>query len=151
MLLFLLFYIKHIFFLFFLFYCSVFCHTLTWISHGFTCVPHHDPPSCLPPHPIPLGLPSAPALRSTFFLSTYFIMKKWLLSFESSFLLIIKFILITEVEGWGNSFLASWQKHYFLRENLLLSVETSNSNLQGEVLRICKAGKKHSFSFGFFL
>ena len=45
-------------------YCSGFCHTLTWISHGFTCVPHPDPPSLLPPHPIPLGLPSAPA-RST--------------------------------------------------------------------------------------
>ena len=36
-------------------YCSGFCHTLTWISRGFTCVPHPDPPSCLPPHPIPLG------------------------------------------------------------------------------------------------
>ena len=45
-------------------YCSGFCHTLTWISHGFTCIPHPDPPSLLPPHPIPLGLPSAPA-RST--------------------------------------------------------------------------------------
>ena len=33
-------------------YCSGFCHTLTWISHGFTCVPHPDPPSRLPPpHP----------------------------------------------------------------------------------------------------
>ena len=42
-------------------YCSGFCHTLTWISHGFTCVPHPDPPSRLPPHPVPLGLPSAPA------------------------------------------------------------------------------------------
>ena len=42
-------------------YCSGFCHTLTWISHGSTCVPHSDPPSRLPPHPIPLGLPSAPA------------------------------------------------------------------------------------------
>ena len=41
-------------------YCSGFCHTLTWISHGFTCVPHLDPPSHLPLHPIPLGLPSAP-------------------------------------------------------------------------------------------
>ena len=38
-------------------YFSGFCHTLTWISHGFTCVPHPDPPSCLPLHPIPLGLP----------------------------------------------------------------------------------------------
>ena len=41
-------------------YCSGFCHTLTWISHGFTCIPHPDPPSYLPLHPIPLGLPSAP-------------------------------------------------------------------------------------------
>ena len=45
-------------------YCSGFCHTLTWISHGFTCVPHPHPPSRLPPHPIPLGLPSAPALST---------------------------------------------------------------------------------------
>ena len=49
-----------VFSFFFFFYCSVFCHTLTWISHGFTCVPHPDPPSHLPLHPIPLGLPSAP-------------------------------------------------------------------------------------------
>ena len=41
-----------------------FCHTLTWISLGFTCIPHPDPPSPLPPHPIPLGLPSAPALST---------------------------------------------------------------------------------------
>ena len=40
-------------------YCSGFCHTLTWISHGFTCVLHPDPPSHLPLYPIPLGLPSA--------------------------------------------------------------------------------------------
>ena len=25
-------------------YCSSFCHTLTWISHGCTCVPHPEPP-----------------------------------------------------------------------------------------------------------
>ena len=41
-------------------YCSGFCHTLTWISHGFTCVPHPDSPSHVPLHPIPLGLPSVP-------------------------------------------------------------------------------------------
>ena len=45
-------------------YCSGFCHTLTWISHGFVCVPHAEPPSHLPPHPIPLGHPSAPALST---------------------------------------------------------------------------------------
>ena len=45
---------------FFFFNCSGFCHTLKWISHGFTCVPHPDPPSHLPFHPIPLGLPGAP-------------------------------------------------------------------------------------------
>ena len=38
-----------------------FCHTLTWIRHGCTCVPHPEPPSHLPPHPIPLGHPRAPA------------------------------------------------------------------------------------------
>ena len=25
-------------------YCSGFCPTLTWISHGVTCIPHPDPP-----------------------------------------------------------------------------------------------------------
>ena len=35
-----------------------FCHTFTWISHGCTCVPHPEPPSHLPPHPIPQGHPS---------------------------------------------------------------------------------------------
>ena len=45
-------------------YCSGFCHTLTWISHGFTCIPHPDRPSHLPPHPIPLGLSNAPALST---------------------------------------------------------------------------------------
>ena len=30
-------------------YCSGFCHTLSWISHGFTNVPHPDPlPTSLP-------------------------------------------------------------------------------------------------------
>ena len=28
-----------------------FCHTLTWIRHGYTCVPHPEPLSFLPPHP----------------------------------------------------------------------------------------------------
>ena len=32
-------------------YWSGFCHTLTWISHGFTCVPHLDP---LPPTSLPI-------------------------------------------------------------------------------------------------
>ena len=41
-------------------YCSGFCHTLTWISHGFTCIPHPNPPSHLSRYPITLNLPSAP-------------------------------------------------------------------------------------------
>ena len=45
-------------------YCSGFCHTLTWISHRCTCVPHREPPLHLPPHPIPLSHPSAPALST---------------------------------------------------------------------------------------
>ena len=46
--------------LFFFYICSEFCHTLEWNSRGFTCVPHPDPPSHLPLHPLPLGFPSAP-------------------------------------------------------------------------------------------
>ena len=43
-------------------YFSGFCHTLTWISHGCTCVPHPEPPSHLPPR----GCPSTPALSALF-------------------------------------------------------------------------------------
>ena len=56
---------KHLFS--YLFYCTTlywFCHTLNWILHGCTCVPHPETPSHLPPHPIPLGHPSAPAPSS---------------------------------------------------------------------------------------
>ena len=52
-------------------YCSGFCHTLIWISHGFTCISHPDTPSHLPPHPIPLGLPSAPAPSTCFMHPTW--------------------------------------------------------------------------------
>ena len=45
-------------------YCGGFGHTFTWISHGCTCVPHPEPLSLLPPHPIPQGHPSAPALST---------------------------------------------------------------------------------------
>jgi len=45
-------------------YCSGFCYTLIWISHGCTCVPRPELPSHLPPHPIPQGHPSTPALST---------------------------------------------------------------------------------------
>ena len=38
-----------------------FCHTSKWIRHRYTCVPHPEPSSLLPPHSIPRGHPSAPA------------------------------------------------------------------------------------------
>ena len=45
-------------------YCSGLCHTLIWFSHGCICVSHPEPLSRSPPHPIPLGHPSAPALST---------------------------------------------------------------------------------------
>ena len=57
-------------------YCSGFCHTLTWISLGFTCIPHPDPPSHLPLHPIPLGLPSAPGPSTC--LKITFVFESWM-------------------------------------------------------------------------
>ena len=38
-----------------------FCHTSTCIHHGYTRVPHPEPPSHLPSHTIPLGHSSAQA------------------------------------------------------------------------------------------
>ena len=38
-----------------------FCHISKWIRHRYTCVPHPEPSSLLPPHTIPLGRPIAPA------------------------------------------------------------------------------------------
>ena len=38
-----------------------FCHISKWICHRYTCVPHPEPSSLLPPHTVPLGCPSAPA------------------------------------------------------------------------------------------
>ena len=44
-------------------YCSGFCYTLTWISHGFICVPHPESPSTSFPIPslwvIPVHQPQA--------------------------------------------------------------------------------------------
>ena len=73
------------------FYCSGFCHTLKWNSHGFTCVPHPDPPSHLPLHPIPQGLPSAPGPTIT-------------ISYHMSLIL-----LMGPGASWGSS-LSRWQQ-----------------------------------------
>ena len=37
---------------------------LTWIHHRCTCVPHPETLSHFPPHPVPQGHPSAPALST---------------------------------------------------------------------------------------
>ena len=47
-------------------HCSGFCHILKSINLEYTCVPHPESPSHLPPHPIPLGCPSAPAFHALF-------------------------------------------------------------------------------------
>ena len=50
-------------FIFTLFYFTIlywFCHTLTWIHHGCTCVPKHEFPSHFLPHNISLVHPRAP-------------------------------------------------------------------------------------------
>ena len=57
-----LFFVLSFFFLFFNFTILYwFCHISTWIHHGYTCVPHPEPSSLLPPCIIPLCRPSAPA------------------------------------------------------------------------------------------
>ena len=50
-------------------YCGGFCHTSTWIGHRYTRVPPSWTPSHLPPLPIPLGCPRAPALGALLYAS----------------------------------------------------------------------------------
>ena len=45
---------------------------LTWVSHGCPHVPHPEPTSHLPPHPIPLGCPLAPALSALLHVSNLY-------------------------------------------------------------------------------
>ena len=47
------------FFFFKLYKITNFCQISKWIHHRYTCVPHPEPSSLLPPHTIPLGRPSA--------------------------------------------------------------------------------------------
>ena len=60
-----LFFPSYLFLYFILFFNFIilywFCHISKWICHRYTCVPHPEPSSLLPPHTIPLGRPSAPA------------------------------------------------------------------------------------------
>ena len=51
-----LWFLEFFFYYYYFFYCIGFCHTLKWNSHGFTCVPHPNPPSHLPLHLIPLRI-----------------------------------------------------------------------------------------------
>jgi len=57
-------YLFFIFFHFILFNFTIlywFCHISKWICHRYTCIPHPEPSSLLPPRTILLGRPSAPA------------------------------------------------------------------------------------------
>ena len=74
------------FFLIFLFFNFTilywFCHISTCICHRYTCVPHPEPSSLLPPHTISLGRPSAPA-PSIQYHASILIRKKYFLGFLS--------------------------------------------------------------------
>ena len=61
------FFIEILYFIFLFYNFTIlhwFCHISTWIHHRYTCVPHPEPSSLLPPHTIPLGRPSAPAPKA---------------------------------------------------------------------------------------
>ena len=75
----------YFFFLFFLFYfifklynIVLFHQTSKWIRHRYTCVPHPEPSSFLPPHTLPLGRPSAPAPSNQYRASN---LDWWLISY----------------------------------------------------------------------
>ena len=57
-------------FIFLLYNVVLVLHTLAWISHGCTCIPHPEPPFLFPLYPISQGHPSAPALSTLSHAST---------------------------------------------------------------------------------
>ena len=63
---------------------------LTWISHGCTWLPHPELCSHLPPHPIPQGHPSVPALSTLFHASN--------LDWQS-----VSYMIIYMFQCWENS------------------------------------------------
>ena len=74
----------------FFFFCSGLCHTLKWISHGFTCVPHPDPPSHLP-------------LKLAFSLSSFTFIKRLFSSFSLSAIRVVSsahlVLLISDIQS----------------------------------------------------
>ena len=88
-------------------YCSGFCHTLTWISHGFTCVPHPNPPSRLPLHPIPLGLPSAPGPSTCLMHPIWVSSLKWWVAMSSWQVVRIKSASLGSSYGIDSKFLVT--------------------------------------------
>ena len=67
-----------------------FCQISKWIRHRYTCVPHPEPSSLLPPHTIPLGRPSAAApsiqYRALNLCSVNSTVEKWQIYIMSVFL-----------------------------------------------------------------
>ena len=86
-------------------YCSGFCHTWTWISHGFTCVSHPNPPSQLLTFALSFSVilrfltPQVTVLHYMTLLNQ--ILEKALLTFLITFF--VALVL------WGKSVYATWK------------------------------------------
>ena len=102
-------------------YCSDFCHTLTWISHGCTCVPHPEPRSHLPPHPIPQGHPSVPAPSTL----SHALNLDW----QSISHMIIYMFQCYSLKSSHPRLLPQSPKVFFISESLLLSCNLSKFHI----------------------
>ena len=113
-------------------YCSGFCHTLTWISHGFTCVPHPEPP--------PASLPIPLALAFKILSSFYCVYTDY--NFDSKIFFYLHIISSLEclwvsfVSFWLSSmkihvvtFMAPWIIHSILPHLKIIDLNTSAKTL----------------------
>ena len=97
-----------------------FCHTLTWISHRCTCAPHPKPLFHLPPHPIPLGCPRAPALSALFHASnldwgSISHMVIYIVQFQKVFKIILwDFLHRQSCHLWTKTFISSFPIYIYL-------------------------------------
>ena len=100
-------------------YCSGFCRTLTGISHGFTCIPHPDPPLPPPSPPDSSGL-YLPCI--SFFFTFDFIMSLYFISCNQHKAQVFQSIVLQSMSfHWQDSNIFCFMVFLGFFKNLFLS------------------------------
>ena len=92
-------------------YCSGFCHTLTWINHGFTCVPHPDSP--LPPPSLDISF-----LKSTLIMETLGL-NSWKILYVEEQFYYLSYLMGSDL---NNKIIFWWKMYYIILGPFLTTI-----------------------------